>query len=90
MTKNKMDKFGRVLIPKKIREKAGLGEGEDVEILRKGSKVIIRPKNEEVEKKVDDLADYLDRNLPEPFSTEPPEGESKWMSKKHGMKKLGA
>lgn len=89
MTKNKVDKSGRVLIPKKIREKTGLRGGEDVEILRKGSKVIIQPKNEEVEKKVDELTDYLDRNLPKPFSTEPPERESKWTSKKHGMKKLG-
>ncbi|KXA91911.1 hypothetical protein AKJ63_00455 [candidate division MSBL1 archaeon SCGC-AAA259D18] len=90
MAKNKVDNYGRVLIPKKVREKAGLKEGEDVEIRVKGSEVVIRPRNEDVERKVEELADYLDRSLPKAFTTEPPKRESKWISRKHGLRKLGA
>lgn len=89
MAKSKVDKYGRVLIPKEIRRGAGLEEGEDIEILRKGSRIMIQKKSENVAKKVEELEDYLRRNLPEPFSTEPTERESKWMSKGHGLKKLG-
>lgn len=34
--KTKVDKFGRVLIPKKVREAAGLRPGDEVEIVPSG------------------------------------------------------
>ncbi len=39
----KLDKFGRVLIPKAIRKKVGLKPGESVRLEESGKEIIIRP-----------------------------------------------
>lgn len=39
-----VDRFGRVLIPKKVRERLGLGSGHLVDIDVEGNRLLISPK----------------------------------------------
>ena len=38
----KMDKLGRVVIPKEIRDKFQIGEGTEIEIYAKGNMIILQ------------------------------------------------
>lgn len=89
MAKTKIDKYGRVLIPKETRESLGIGPGEDIRIRVRGSELIMRPVSGRTDEKVKDLADYLEKNAPEPFVSPPSEEDSKWMTKKRALRKLG-
>lgn len=83
-----MDKFGRILIPKEIRKTLGIREGAELEIEIKDEKILIKPVNYSLEKKVEELLDYLKNNAPKPFvSTE--EVEEKWYSAEYSMRKIG-
>lgn len=41
--KTTIDKFGRVVIPKKIRDSIGLNEGSELSIEEKEEQIILRP-----------------------------------------------
>ncbi len=41
--KTTLDRFGRVVVPKDIRDRLGLRPGTEVEIDEKGSEVVLRP-----------------------------------------------
>jgi transcriptional pleiotropic regulator of transition state genes len=87
LAKFKMDKFGRILIPKQIRDRLGIVEGTEVEIEVKGGKILIKP-DVELEKRVEEAIDYLKNNAPKPFVSFE-EVEEKWFSREYILKKMG-
>lgn len=88
MAKVKIDKFGRILIPKKIRSSLGIKEETELEIEVKDEKIMIRLKDYSLEKKVEELMSYLKNNAPKPFVCDEEAGE-KWYSAEFSMRKIG-
>ncbi|MEM3078496.1 MAG: AbrB/MazE/SpoVT family DNA-binding domain-containing protein [Nitrososphaerales archaeon] len=84
-----IDKYGRVLIPKEIRGRLGLKPNMALELIVKGNEVILRPRSLDLERRVEELSEYLAHEAPEAFVNELREGDSKWLSKKYCLKKLG-
>lgn len=84
----KIDKFGRILIPKEIRRSLGIEEGAELEIEVKDDKIQIALKDHSLEKKVEELTSYLKSNAPKPFVSEREAGE-KWYSAEFSMRKIG-
>lgn len=84
-----LDKFGRILIPKEVRDQLGIKEGTTLEIIVKGGELIIRPHDENLEKKVREAMDYLKKNAPKPFATREEEVDGKWFSKEYSLRKIG-
>ena len=88
MAKVKMDKFGRILIPKEIRNSLRIGENTELEIEIKDEKILIKPVDYSLEKKVDEVINYLKTSAPKPFVTDE-EVEEKWYSAEYSLKKIG-
>jgi len=84
-----IDKYGRVLIPKEVREKLGLRPNTALDVIVKGDDIILRPRNLDLEKRISELSEYLAYEAPEAFVNEPREGDSKWLSRRYCLKKLG-
>ena len=89
MAKTEVDNYGRVLIPKDIREKLGLKQGTALHMAVRGSELVLRVENAELEKEVERLAEYLEREAPKPFVVETLKGDSKWLSRRYCLRKLG-
>lgn len=89
LAETEVDKYGRVLIPKEVRGKLGLKSGEKLELKVKGPEIVLRIRDPDLEKKVKELADFVEREAPEPFVSEISKGDSKWLSKKYSLRKLG-
>jgi len=85
---NTVDKQGRVVIPSRMRETLGLKSGGGVVIRIDGSRLIIEPRSEEVEKKVDEWLRVARLATEEPFTEESTESW-KWMSPEYARRKLG-
>ena len=62
-------------------EQLDLKEGEEVEIL-------LRPREADLEKKVEELDKYLATNAPKPFISRLKKGY-KWFTEEYSLKKLG-
>lgn len=62
-------------------EELDLKEREEVEI-------ILRPRENDLEKKIDDLDKYLATNAPKPFVSRLKKGY-KWFTEEYSLKKLG-
>ncbi len=88
MAKTKIDKFGRILIPKEIRRSLGIKEETELEIEVKDEKILITVKDYDLEKKVEDLMNYLKNSAPKPFVSDEEVGE-KWYSAEFSMRKIG-
>lgn len=89
MAETEVDTYGRVLIPKGVREKLGLKSGTSLQMTVKGSELILRIRDVKLEKRVDELAEYLEREAPKPFVSEILREDSKWFSRRHCLRKLG-
>jgi len=55
LVKGKVDKFGRVLIPRKIRRTAGIEENTELEIEVKDEKIILKHQNADTERRINEL-----------------------------------
>ncbi|WP_456397057.1 AbrB/MazE/SpoVT family DNA-binding domain-containing protein [Desulfurobacterium sp.] len=88
MAKVKMDKFGRILIPKEIRKKLGIAGEMELEVEVKGEKILIKPTDFNLEMRVDEEISYLKNNAPKPFVSFE-EGRGKWYSKEYSLRKAG-
>jgi len=84
-----IDKFGRVLIPKKIRDKVGLKPGMRLDIVVKGNEIVLRPRNVDLEEKIRELEEFLEHETPKAFIKSPYLGDSKWFPKDYCLRKLG-
>jgi transcriptional pleiotropic regulator of transition state genes len=88
LAKVKIDRFGRILIPKRIRESLGIRENSELEIEIEDEKILIKPQNSNLERRVDELINYLKNNAPKPFVSEK-EVEEKWYTREYSLKKIG-
>jgi len=84
-----IDKYGRILIPKEIRERLGLKPETSFEVTVRGSEIILRMKNTDLDKEVEELAAFLEREAPKPFMNKSSRGDSKWLSERYRLRKLG-
>ncbi|MEM2123099.1 MAG: AbrB/MazE/SpoVT family DNA-binding domain-containing protein [Candidatus Bathyarchaeia archaeon] len=84
-----IDRYGRVLIPKEVRERLGLEPNTALELIVKGGEIVLRPRSMDLEGRIDELSEYLMREVPEAFVNEPRGGDSKWFSRSYCLRKLG-
>ncbi|WP_456329962.1 AbrB/MazE/SpoVT family DNA-binding domain-containing protein [Archaeoglobus sp.] len=84
----KVDKYGRILLPKDIRDELGLRENDELTIEVREDEIVIRVLRDNLEKRVDELVEYLRSHSPKPFVAEVEEGE-KWVTRKHALEKIG-
>ena len=87
--KSRIDKYGRVLIPKEVRGKLKIGEGDIVDISVKGDGLILRRKDVDLDRRVLEWAEAVLKMAPKPFMVEVKVGDSKWLSKGYCLEKLG-
>ena len=84
-----IDKYGRVLIPKEVRERLGLKPNMTLDLIVRGDEIVLRSRDMDLERRVDELSEYLARETPEAFINKPREGDSKWLSRGYCLRKLG-
>ena len=86
----KIDKQGRIIIPKEIRDKLGL-HNTDLKIHVIGNKIIIEPFNSELEQQASEWEKALKNLDIEAFRIDhdKEENESKWFSEGYAKQKLG-
>jgi len=84
-----VDKYGRVLIPKKIRDSLGLEPNSSLVLTIRGDELILKPVRPDLHRQLSELREFLSRELPSAFVTRPSEEDSKWMSKSYCLRKLG-
>ncbi|WXG42382.1 MAG: AbrB/MazE/SpoVT family DNA-binding domain-containing protein [Candidatus Freyarchaeum deiterrae] len=82
-----LDKSGRVLLPKEIRDKLGLSEGTPLEVTVRGSEIVIRPYDKGLEERVEEAVKFLSENAPRAFVTQ--EEGDKWFSREYCLRKIG-
>lgn len=88
-TSVKIDRYGRILIPREVRAQLGLKQGSSIEVRIKGNELILRRVDTELHQRVDDWTKFMETSAPKPFTTETREGDSKWLSQEYCMRKLG-
>lgn len=84
-----IDKYGRVLIPKEIRDRLGLVPDTTLDLFVRGDELVLRPRNLDLERRVEELAEFLSRETPKAFVNPPTGGDSKWLSRDHCLRKIG-
>lgn len=85
----KVDRFGRVVIPEEIKDKLGLKEGSPLRISTRDSEIVLAVEDPNLDKRVDALTEYLKRETPKPFIRKPSKEDSKWLSRRYCLRKLG-
>ena len=89
MAESKVDRYGRVLIPKDVRRKLGLELGGPVELQIRGRELVLRRIDTELDERVRVWTDGLRRGSPRAFLIGVREGDSKWLSREYCLRKLG-
>jgi AbrB family looped-hinge helix DNA binding protein len=84
----KVNEQSRMVLPSRVREAFGIKKGGQITIRMDGSKVILKPINTDVKKKVQEWVN-LSRNLKAEILTEDPSESWKWMSREYARRKLG-
>lgn len=86
--KVRVDRYGRIVLPKEIREMLGIHENSELTLSLREDEIVIRVEREDLEKKVDDLIEFLKNNAPKAFVSEVEE-ENKWLTRKYSLEKIG-
>ena len=86
--KVKVDKYGRIVIPKEVRERLGIEENSELTLTVRDDEIVIRVQRDDLEKRVDELIEFLKNNAPKPFVAEV-EGVEKWLAKEYSLRKIG-
>lgn len=86
--KVRVDRYGRIVLPKEIREMLGIHENSELTLSVREDEIVIRVEREDLEKKVDDLIEFLKNNAPKAFVSEVEE-ENKWLTRKYSLEKIG-
>ena len=90
--KVRVDGYGRIILPKKVREELGIHEGSELMLDIKGEEIVIKihrgDLDKSLDKRVDELVEFLRNNAPKAFVSEVEE-EEKWLTKKYGLEKIG-
>ncbi len=86
--KVKVDRYGRIVLPKEVRERLGIHENTELILDVKDDEIVIRVQREDLEKRVDKLIEFLRNNAPKAFVSDIEEDE-KWITRKYGLEKIG-
>jgi len=86
--KVRVDRYGRIVLPKEIREMLGIHENSELTLNVREDEIVIRVQRGNLEKKVDDLIEFLKNNAPKAFVSEVEE-EEKWLTRKYSLEKIG-
>ncbi len=86
--KVRVDRYGRIVLPKEIRERLGIRENSELTLSVREDEIVIRVQRGDLEKKVDDLIEFLKNNAPKAFISEVEEDE-KWLTRKYSLEKIG-
>ena len=86
--KVRVDKYGRIVLPKEIREMLGIRENSELILSVREDEIVLIVQREDLEKKVDDLIEFLKNNAPKAFVSEVEENE-KWLTRKYSLEKIG-
>ena len=90
--KVRVDGDGRIILPKKVREELGIHEGSELMLDIKGEEIVIKIHrgnlDKSLDKRVDELIEFLRKKAPKAFVSEVEE-EEKWLTKKYGLEKIG-
>ena len=86
--KVRVDRYGRIVLPKEIREMHGIHENSELTLNVREDEIVIRVQRGNLEKKVDDLIEFLKNNAPKAFVSEVEE-EEKWLTRKYSLEKIG-
>jgi AbrB family looped-hinge helix DNA binding protein len=89
LAESEIDRYGRILIPKHVRDRLGLGEKTSMEVTIRGQEVVLRPINRDLEGEVQRLGDFLREKAPRAFVNRPKEEDSKWLSREYCLRKIG-
>lgn len=89
MAESEIDRYGRILIPKHVRERLGLEDRTRIEITIRGQEVVLRPKHSDLEEDIQRLEAFLREEAPKAFVNEPTEEDSKWLSMEYCLRKIG-
>jgi len=84
----KVDRYGRIVLPRNVRDELGLRENDELVLDVREDEIVIRVQRDDLEKRVNDLVEYLKSHSPKPFVAEAEEGE-KWVTRKHALEKIG-
>jgi len=84
----KVDRQGRLILPSRVRRSLGLRDGGTVSVRLDGSRVVLEPAFQDLERKVEEWKQTVLRLKTEAF-TEPAEESWKWMSREYARSKLG-
>ncbi|MFQ5821969.1 MAG: AbrB/MazE/SpoVT family DNA-binding domain-containing protein [Candidatus Heimdallarchaeota archaeon] len=87
----KIDKQGRIIIPKELREKLRLRPETSLKIHIMGRKLVIEAYDPDLESNVKNWEQKLKNMIIEPFKIDQPDetSEAKWFSEQYARQKLG-
>jgi len=86
--KVRVDKYERMVLPKEVRERLGIRENTELTLNVRDDEIVIRVQRENLEKKVDELIEFLKNDAPRTFALEIEEKE-KWLIRKYKLEKIG-
>jgi len=86
--KVRVDRYGRIVLPKGVREELGIHEGSELMLDVRDEEIVIRMHRGDLEKRVDELIEFLRKNAPKAFVSRVEE-EGKWLTKEYGLEKIG-
>ncbi len=81
-----MDRYGRIVLPKEIREKLNIHENTELTLDVRDDEIVLRVQRGDLEERVDELIEFLRNNAPKAFVSEVEE-EEKWFT--NWLEKIG-
>ena len=84
-----LDRFGRVMLPKEVRELLDLREGMPLEVSVRGGEIVIRPSEGSLEERVEEAIGFLSEKAPKAFEVPGEETGDKWFSREYSLRKIG-
>ena len=86
--KVRVGKYGKIVLPKEVRERFSIRENTELTLNVRDNEIVIRVQRGDLEKKVDELIEFLRNNAPKTFTLEIEEDE-KWLIRKYELEKIG-
>lgn len=86
----RVDRYGRVVLPKDVRERLGIRENSELSLSVRGDEIVIRAQMGDLEERVNELVEFLRGSAPKPFAAEAEgEGDGKWLAWGYCLEKIG-
>jgi len=81
-----VDRYGRIVLPKKIRDQLGIRENTELTLDVRDDEIVLRVWRDDLNERVNELIEFLRSNAPKAFVSEVREGE-KWLT--NWLEKIG-